>query len=174
VTYNDSFTDAEIDATFRQAKAIGVATISSPMTMAMATRLVPFAERHQVRVAIHNQADGNTAGAIATRQIRDVLALSTVFTLKLDIGNITASNGDAIEALRAHQSRVSHVLVKDRLRNGGASQPFGEGDTPIVAALDVLKAAARPVPAIVEYDYVGLHPLTDEVRALVEYLTTRA
>ena len=62
LAYDDSFTDDEIDATFRQAKALGVTTVSSPLTMAMARRLVPFAERHQVSVAIHNQMDGNPRG----------------------------------------------------------------------------------------------------------------
>ena len=69
---------------------------------------------------------------------------------------------------------MSHVLVKDRLRNGGASQPFGEGDTPIAAVLDAVKASARPAPAFVEYDYVGLHPIADEVDTLVAYVVARA
>jgi hypothetical protein len=174
VAYNNSFTDEEIDATMRQVKALGATIVSSPLTMAMAARLVPFAERHQVGVAIHNQVDGNTAGAIATAQLKDALALSPVFTLKLDIGNVTASNCEAVSELRTYQSRVSQVLVKDRLRNGGRSQPFGEGDTPIVGVLDVLKTSARPIPALVEYDYIGLHPMADEVATLVEYVTKRA
>ena len=174
VGYNDSFTDQELDATFRQVKALGASTVSSPLTMAMAARLVPFAERHRIGVAIHNQADGNAAGAIATDQLKDVLALSPAFSLKLDIGNLTASNRDAVRVLQTYQSRVSHVLVKDRLRNGGASQPFGEGDTPIGAVLDVLTTAARPIPALVEYDYIGLHSVVDEVAGLVDYVTKRA
>src|SRR6185369_9987654 len=83
IGYNNSFTDAEIDATFRQVKALGVATISSPMTLVMAKRLVPFAEKHHVTVAIHNQTDGNAAGAIATPQLQSALALSPAFKLKL-------------------------------------------------------------------------------------------
>ena len=66
LAFDDSLTDEEIDATFRQVKALGVTTISSPLTMAIAARLVPFAERHQIAVAIHNQVDGNAAGEIAT------------------------------------------------------------------------------------------------------------
>ena len=138
--------------------------------MATATRLVPFAERHQVAVAIHNQVDGNPAGAIATPQLQRRVALSPAFKLKLDIGNMTASNCDAVAELRAHQSRVSYVLVKDRLRNGGASQPFGEGDTPITGVLDVLKESASSIPALVEYNYVGLRSSVDEVKASVAYM----
>jgi sugar phosphate isomerase/epimerase len=172
IGFDDSFTDEEISATFRQVRALGAQTISSPMTLTMAARLVPFAEQHGLSIAIHNQVDGNGARAIATPDLKDALALSPAFKLKLDIGNLTASNRDAIAELRTHQARVSHVLVKDRLRNGGASQPFGEGDTPIAGVLDVLKTSASSIPAFVEYDYVGLHSSVDEVAAALAYLQT--
>ncbi len=173
-TYEQSFTDEEIDASMRQARALGATVVSSPLTFAMAERLVPFAIRHEVGIAIHNQVDGNPAGAIATAQLADALALSPAFTLKLDIGNLTASNGDAVAQLRAHQARVSYVVVKDRLRNGGASQPFGEGDTPIADVLSLLAASSRRIPALIEYDYVGLHSMVDELTSLVEYVRRRA
>jgi sugar phosphate isomerase/epimerase len=166
----DDFTDDEIEATFRQ-KALGATTVTSPMTMATATRLVPFADRHRIAVAIHNQVDGNAADTIATSQLKNALALSPSFKLKLDIANLTASNRDPVAVLREHQARVSHVLVRDRLRNGGKSQHFGEGDTPIAAVLDVLKTSASSIPAVVEYDYVGLHSSVDEVAASVAYVT---
>ena len=146
LSYNDSFSDDEIDATFRQAKALGVTTISSPLTMAMARRLVPFAERHKVSVAIHNQVDGNAPGAIDTPALKQALALSPAFTLKLDVANLTASNCDAVAELHEHRSRLSYVVLRDRLRNGGASQPFGEGDTPITKVLRVLAASAPAGP----------------------------
>jgi sugar phosphate isomerase/epimerase len=167
--YNDSFSDEEIDATFRQSKALGVTTVSSPLTLAMARRLAPFAEKHHVSVAIHNQVDGNPAGAIDTPALKQALALSPAFSLKLDIGNLTASNRDAVAELRAHRSRVSFVLVKDRLRNGGASQPFGEGDTPIREVLAALAASDSEIPALIEYDYVGLHSSVDELKACTAY-----
>ncbi len=171
VACDDSFTDDEIDATFRQVKTLGATTVSSPLTMAMAARLVPFAERHQLSVAIHNQTDGNPAGEIATEQLSEALALSPVFKLKLDVGNLTASNCDAVAELRERETRVSYVLVKDRLRNGGASQHLGEGDTPIPAVLAVLQESAVAAPALFEYDYVGLYPAVDEVKASMAYLT---
>jgi sugar phosphate isomerase/epimerase len=151
-----------------------VDTVSSPMTLTTAKRLVPFAERHRMRVAIHNQADGAAGGPIATSSLRDALALSPAFALKLDVGNLTASNRDAIAELRADQSRVAFVVAKDRLRNGGASQVFGEGDTPLAAVVGVLKSSSPLIPAMVEYDYVGLRPAVDEVNASMRYLTRLA
>jgi sugar phosphate isomerase/epimerase len=167
--YNDTFSDDEIDATFRQAKALGVTTVSSPLTVAMARRLAPFAQRHQVSVAIHNEVNGNRQGAIDAAVLKQALALSPAFTVKLDIGNLTASNCDAVAELREYRSRVSHVLVRDRLRNGGASQPFGEGDTPIRDVLRALTSPAPGIPAVVEYDYVGLRSSVDELRACLAY-----
>jgi sugar phosphate isomerase/epimerase len=174
LSYDESFTDEEIEATFRQVKALGVPTISSPMTMATARRIVPFAERHGVTVAIHSQADGNAAGAIATPELADALALSSSFRIKLDIGHLTASNQDAVSVFGRHESRVSHVLVRDRLRNGGTSQHFGEGDTPIPAVLKRLKTSEFRIPGVVEYDYVGLHSSVDEVTASLAYVSQAA
>jgi sugar phosphate isomerase/epimerase len=168
LAYNDSFSDDEIDRTLLQAKALGVTTVSSPLTMAMARRLVPFAQRHQVSIAIHNQVGGNTDRAIDTPALKEALALSPAFTLKFDVANVTASNRDAVAELREHRSRVSFVVVRDRLRNGGASQPFGEGDTPI---RNVLALAGTPpaVPVLIEYDYVGLRSSVEELKASMAY-----
>ena len=174
LSYDESFTDEEIEATFRQVKALGVPTISSPMTMATARRIVPFAERHGVTVAIQNEMDGNTAGAIATADLGHALALSPAFKVKLDIGNVTASNRDPVAELNRHETRISHVLVRDRLRNGGASQHFGEGDTPIPAVLKRLKASEFRIPGVVEYDYVGLHSSVDEVTTSLAYVSQAA
>jgi len=168
---DDVFSDAEIDAVFRQIQTLGVGIVSAPMMMKTAARIAPFAERHGVAVAIHNDVDGNSAGAIATKEIEAALALSPAFKLKVDVGNVTASNGDPVAVLRRYQPRVSHVLLKDRLRNAGTSQHFGEGDTPIAAVMDLLKTWSPAVPAFVEYDYPGLHAPVDEVSAALAYVT---
>jgi hypothetical protein len=171
LTYDEVCSDDEMDATFRQVKTLGASIVSSPMTMAMAKRVAPFAERHRVTVAIHNQVDGNADGAIATPEIDAALALSSAFALKLDIGNLTASNADASAVLRRYQPRVSHVLIKDRLRNRGTSQHFGEGDTPIGAVLEALRTSSRSIPAFVEYDYLGLRSPVDEVNACLKFVS---
>src|SRR5262245_30565984 len=170
ISWDASFTDEEIDATFRQARLLGVATISSPLSMTTAERLVTFAERHRVAVAIHNQADGNPGGNLDMPELARALAMSPMFRVRLDIGNLTAANGDAVAELRTYRSRLSYVVVRDRLRNGGASQPFGEGDTPIREVLAALAESEPPVPALVEYDYVGLRTAVDEVKASLAYL----
>lgn len=166
--YTDAFSNDEVELTLKQAEALGVSVVSSPLTMAMAKQIVPVAAGHQIRIAVHNQVDGNKDELIGTAQLAELLALSPAFALKLDVGNLTASNCDAVEELRTHQSRVSHVLVQDRLRNGGAPQMFGEGDTPIAGVLSLLKGSS--IPAFAEYGYFGLNSPADEVRHCVEFM----
>ncbi len=173
LSYDDSFTDEEIEATFRQVKALGVATISSPMSMATARRIVPFAERHGVTVAIHNQADGNQAGAIATPAvIRGARALAA-FRLKLDVGNrhrVQRRSGG--RACARHQSRVAHVLVRgspaERRQQPATSAKATRRFRRLVKRL---KTSQLQIPALVEYDYIGLHPSVDEVTASLRYVT---
>jgi sugar phosphate isomerase/epimerase len=134
----------------------------------MAARLAPFAERHGVSIAIRNQVDGNDAGTMGTSELAGALALSPAFTLKLDVGAVTASNRQALDDLRRFRSRVSYVVLTDRLRSGGVSQPFGEGDTPIVDIVRLLDGSG--IPAFVEYDYLGLRSPEDEVAASLRFV----
>ena len=100
---------------------MGVATVGSPLTMAMARRLVPFAERHKVSVAIHSQVDGNASGAIdggSQARARVVPA----FTLKLDVASLTASNCDAVADARA-RSRLSSVVLRVDCATAGPASP---------------------------------------------------
>jgi sugar phosphate isomerase/epimerase len=168
--YTDGFTDEEIEITLKQAEALGVSVISSPLTMAGARRLAPILARHHLKVAIHNQVDGNSAGAIGTAQLAETLAISPSFALKLDVGNLTASNCDAVAELGTHRARISHVLVQDRLRNAGSPQEFGKGDTPIAAVLAELKASGPAIPALAQYGYSGVDSPVDEVRHCLEFM----
>jgi hypothetical protein len=47
---------------------------------------------------------------------------------------------------------------------------FGEADAPIREVLRVLVESEPAVPALVEYDYVGLRAAVDEVKASLAYL----
>ena len=66
VNYNDSYTDEEIDASFAQAKALGAETIASSMTLRMAERVAPFADRHKFYVALHGHSDVANANSLST------------------------------------------------------------------------------------------------------------
>jgi sugar phosphate isomerase/epimerase len=170
VDYDDSFTDEEIEVTFNQAGALGVTTIASLTTLSTARRLVPFAEKHAVMIALHNSANSKDPDAIATPQsFRTALAMSKRFRLNLDIGNFTAANFEPVAFLQENYSRVSHLQIKDRTRNGGANERFGEGDTPIKEVLSFVKQKQLAIPAFIEYEYIGLGTPELEVRKCLAY-----
>ena len=170
VDYDDQFTEEEIDVTFQQAKALGVRTVASMTSLSGARRLAPFAEKHGITVALHNTANTKDPDAISTPQsLRSALALSNNFRLNLDIGHFTAANYEAVAFIQENHAIISHIQIKDRTRNGGANERFGEGDTPIKDVLTLLKEKDLPIPAFVEYEYIGLGTPREEVRKCLAY-----
>jgi len=175
VDYNSTFTDDEIEVTFQQAKALGVRTIASMMSLSDARRVVPFAEKHGITVALHNTANAKDADAIySPASFRSALALSKNFRLNLDIGNLTAANYEAVAFIQENHATISHIQIKDRTRNGGANEKFGEGDTPIKDVLGLIKAKGLSIPAFVEYEYIGLGTPQEEVRKCVAFTNSTA
>jgi len=172
LSFNDSFTDEEIDRGFDQAKAIGAEVITASTTLSVARRLVPFAERHRMPVAMHNHSRVDDPNEFATpASFTTALAMSPFFRVNLDIGHFTAANFDALAFLREHHDRVTNLHLKDRKRSQGDNVPWGTGDTPIREVLAWLKQRQSPVRAYIEYEYTGEKGAVDEVRACMAYAT---
>lgn len=171
VDFDEQFTGEEIELTFNQAKALGVGTIASLTTLSGARRLAPYAEKHNMTIALHNTANVKDPNAIATPQsFRTALATSKNFRLNLDIGNFTASNHEAVAFLQENHASISHIQIKDRTRNGGSNEKFGEGDTPIKEVLSLIKEKKLSIPVFVEYEYLGLGTPQEEVRKCMAYV----
>ena len=65
---------------------------------------------------------------------------------------------------------LSHIQLKDRTRNGGGNERFGDGDTPLKEVLSLVKEKRLPVPVVVEYEYIGLGTPQEEVRKCLAYV----
>src|SRR5215467_12543390 len=171
VNYNDQFTDEEIDATFRQAKALGVGVIASSTTLSVAKRVAPFADRHGVLVAVHGHSNLKDPNQLASPEsFAKALAMSKLFRVNLDIGHFTAANFDAVQSIRENHENITHLHIKDRRKNDGTNEQFGEGDTPIKEVLTLLKKERYPIRAFVEYEYNGLRGSQEEVKRCMDYL----
>ena len=171
INYNDAFTDEEIDATFRQAKALGIGVIASSITLSVAPRLVPFAEKHVVLVAVHGHSNLKDPNQLASPEsFAKALALSRQFRINLDIGHFTAANFDAVQYIRQNHQNITHIHIKDRRRNDGPDEQFGEGDAPIKEVLTLLKKERYPIRAFGEYEYTGLRSPQEEVKRCMEYM----
>jgi sugar phosphate isomerase/epimerase len=154
VTIADDFTDAEIDAVFKQMPALGVTIFCTNQTrVGMGPRIKPFAEKYKIRPAFHTHAlveDPNEVASPASLQ--KLLDMSPQFMVNLDIGHFTAGNQDAVAYLRAHHDRITHLHVKDRKRNNGPSVTWGTGDTPIAECLRAIRDNKWPIYCIIERD----------------------
>jgi sugar phosphate isomerase/epimerase len=170
LSFNDSFTDAEIDRGFEAAKALGAEVITASTTLSVARRLVPFAATHKMPVAMHNHSNLTDPNEFATpKSFTTALEMSPFFRINLDIGHFTAADFDALAFLEQHHDKITNLHLKDRRRSQGDNVPWGAGDTPIRQTLAWLKQKKSPVRAYVEYEYPGTRGPVAEVTACVEY-----
>jgi sugar phosphate isomerase/epimerase len=174
VTFVDDHTDEEIERTFEAAKTLGVRVIGTNQTQtSMAWRLKPFAERHNVALGWHNHANVADIREVASLDsFARLFAVSRQFKANLDIGHFVAGNNDAIAFLREHHDRITHLHLKDRKRDNGQNQPWGQGDTPVAAVLQLMKREKYPFPAMIEYEYMSQEPAVAEVQKCLQFIRT--
>jgi sugar phosphate isomerase/epimerase len=144
LSFNDSYTDEEIEKGLEMTKALGtrIITASSPLTVL--PRVAPLAERHGVIVALHNHTNGPDDFASA-------MALGKNMWVNLDVGHFFASGHDPIAYLKEHHARITNLHVKDRQKNQGREMPFGQGDTPLKEVLLLVRKEKYDFPVCIEY-----------------------
>ena len=170
LSFNDNFTDEEIDRGFLMAKALGVGIITSSTTLPVAQRVVPFAEKHKMIVAMHGHSDVKDPIQFSTPEsFAKALAMSRYYRVNLDIGHFTAAGFDAVEYIQKNHGKIVLLHLKDRKKNDGPNTPWGEGDTPIKQVLQLLKQNKYPIPAFIEYEYEGSGTSAQEVAKCYEY-----
>ncbi|RPI48346.1 MAG: sugar phosphate isomerase/epimerase [Acidobacteria bacterium] len=164
-SFNDSFTEPEIDRGFEIARALGAEFITASSTLSAAKRVAPFAEKHRMVVAMHNHSNLKDPNEFATPEsFATARKLSQYFMVNLDIGHFTAANFDAVAYIREHHATITNLHIKDRKRNQGDNMPWGEGDTPIREVLQLLRQNKWPIAAYLEYEYKGAGSPVDEVK----------
>lgn len=170
-SFTDSFSDLEIDRGFKIARALGAEIITASSTLSAMKRVVPFAGRHQMVVAVHNHSNISDPNEFARPESFAVAtALSPYVKVNLDIGHFTAANYDPVAYLREHHASISNLHLKDRRRDQGANVPWGTGDTPIRAVLQLLRRERWPIRAHLEYEYRGSGSPVDEVMRCFDYV----
>jgi sugar phosphate isomerase/epimerase len=171
VNFRNDYTDEELDRTFEQTNALGVNIIASSTQLTVAKRLVPFAEKHRINVAVHGHSNLTDPEEFASPEsFSKAMAMSKYFRINLDIGHFTAANFDAVEFIRANPDSITHLHIKDRKKNQGANVPWGEGDTPIKQVLALLKEKKSPIRAFIEYEHRGTGTSIEEVQKCMAYM----
>lgn len=145
--------DAEFDYAFKVCKALGANELTMEMpdgNTALTKKIGDFAAKHKVWVGYH-------AHLQATPKTWDEAMSQSPFNgINLDIGHYTAAgNHDLLEFLRKNHARITSMHMKDRKypENGGQNMPWGQGDTPIKEALQLMKQERYKFPATIELEY---------------------
>jgi sugar phosphate isomerase/epimerase len=148
----ENMPDEEYDYTFNVARILGASqvTMEMPTSGDLTKRIGNFAAKHKMMVGYH-------AHLQATPTTWDeALSQSPYNGINLDIGHYTAAgNHDAVAFIRKNHARITSMHLKDRkfAENGGQNMPWGQGDTPIKEALQLLKTEKYKFPATIELEY---------------------
>jgi sugar phosphate isomerase/epimerase len=154
-SFRKQFTDEEIEQGFKEAQALGVKYITASSNVSMAARVDKYAQQYKIMVGFHGHDQTSKPDEFSTAETfaQAMQGASRYIGVNLDIGHFVAAGGDPIAYIREHHQRIVALHLKDRKKNHGANLPFGEGDTPIVAVLQLLRDKKWRIPANIEYEY---------------------
>jgi len=171
--FHKDFSDEQIERGFQIAQAMGVKYITSSANVSTAPRVDKFAQKYKIMVGFHGHSSVDKPDEFSTAETfaRAMKGASPYIGVNLDIGHFTAAGGDAVAYIREHHAKIVTLHIKDRKKGPhGANLPFGEGDTPIVAVLQLLRDQRWKIPANIEYEYgkPGMDSVV-EVKKCFEY-----
>jgi sugar phosphate isomerase/epimerase len=168
-SFRDDFTDAEIDRGFEMAKALGAEVLTASSNVATAKRVDPFAQKHKMRVGMHNHSRIEPNEFATPDDFAKAKEGNSEFiAINLDIGHFTAANFDPVSFLQEHHQEIVTLHIKDRKKDQGDNMPLGEGDTKIKEVLALLRENKWDIPANIEYEYKGEDTVA-EVRKCFEF-----
>ncbi len=145
-----AMTDDILDYHFNMAKALGARAISCEIAHNPEDlkRLGSFADKHQLMVGYH----GHTQ--TAPHHWEEAFALAKYNGANVDLGHFIAGNNvPVVPFLEKYHDRITHVHVKDKKIHEGQNTAFGEGDTPIVEVLRLIRENKWPIQATIEFEY---------------------
>jgi len=154
--FRKDFTDEQIALGFQIAQALGVKCITSSANVSVAPRVDQYAQKYKIMVGFHGHSGVDKPDEFSTPETfaRALQGASPYLGINLDIGHFTAAGGDAVAFLREYHEKMVTLHIKDRKKGPkGANLPFGEGETPIVAVLHLLRDNRWKIPANIEYEY---------------------
>ncbi len=167
-----NWSDEEIDYAFRVAKALGARGVGEEISEQACRRLAPFAEKHDMYVYFHNHGQVGAPGF----SFDNFLRISPKIMLNVDIGHFYGATGiHPAGILKKYHDRIVSLHLKDKTGPNAdppnTNRPFGEGETPLVEVLQLLKKEGWPINCDIELEY----PIPDgsdavaEVKRCLEY-----
>jgi len=160
--------DEELNFAFALAKALGARALSCEIdtdaAMNGTARVGQFADKHQMRVGYHGHQETTPA------HWEHAFSQATFNGANLDIGHFVAGNNTSpVPFLKQYHDRITHIHVKDRKMNKGATPPFGQGDVPIKEVLQTIRDNKWNIQATIEFEYpipAGSNYMTENAKCV--------
>jgi sugar phosphate isomerase/epimerase len=151
-TFGKDNSDADIEWGMRVGKILGAShvTVEHPSDDAHTMRLGALAKKNEIYVGYHGHEQ-------QTSTLWDTaLAQSDYNALNLDLGHyVAAGNSKPLEIIIAKHDRIRSMHLKDRQtpEHDKGNLSWGQGDTPIAQALQLMQTKKYNYPATVELEY---------------------
>ena len=158
-------TDGEIEYAMRATKALGADfLINELLDNKDIDRVNYFAEKHKVKLGYHTHHNNLGSNKITTDQAWDyALSSSKRNYINLDIGHYINVRGNTKEALlefiKKNNKRICSLHLKDGQFGKSANllasdnQIWGNGDTPIIEVLKLMRDKSYKFSATIELEY---------------------
>jgi len=158
--------DEELDYAFGLAKALGGRAISTEISRKEEElkRAGQFADKHQLMIGYHGHA------STKPEHWEEAFSLAKFNGANVDLGHFVAGNNvSPVPFITKYHDRVTHVHLKDRKFNNGPNTRFGEGDTPIVEVLRLIRDNKWNIQTTIEFEYkvpAGSDRMTELARTI--------
>jgi sugar phosphate isomerase/epimerase len=151
---NHKWTDGEIDYAFNVCKALGARGITMEISEEAGMRMAPFAEKHNLYVIFHNHLQPGNPDFSFDK----VLAYGPKLMLNLDAGHYFGATGlDPNQLIERLHNRIASIHIKDKTgpkaSDPNKNKPFGQGETPVVEILRLIKEKKWPITCDIELEY---------------------
>jgi sugar phosphate isomerase/epimerase len=143
--------DEELEYIFNVAEALGNThtTLELIEDAAQLKRIGAFAEKKKIYAAYHTHLQGSMTA------FDQAFAASKGNMANVDLGHFVAAGGDPVAFLSKFHDRIASFHLKDRTtpEHGQKNLPWGAGDTPLKALLQMVKKNKWTMPATIEVEY---------------------
>jgi len=148
------WSDEEIDYAFNVCKALGAKGITMEISEKAAKRMEPFAEKHKLFVIFHNHLQPGDPDFSFDK----ILAYGPMLMLNLDTGHYFGATGlNPCGIIERLHNRIISLHIKDKTGPKGkpsnTNKSFGEGETPVVEILNLVKKNKWPIYCDIELEY---------------------
>lgn len=170
--------DDYLDRGFNGALLLGTKVMTASVKKPIVPRLSDWCQKYKIKLGLHNHwfgykgFKGDRSQEFETPDdfMNALKGSSDYLSINLDIGHFYAAGYDPVSFIRNHYPRIVSLHIKDRDKDAEHTQKrFGEGSTPIVETMKLLKKIKFKYVANIEYEPEMADP-TEGTRTAFEYL----